>query len=83
MRGILLGLIEGYRRFISPLLPSSCRYIPTCSQYAMEAIRRYGAWRGLLLGARRILRCNPFMSGGYDPVPDDWPYKKKTNKKSD
>lgn len=77
MKGIILGLIEGYRRFVSPLLPASCRYIPTCSQYALEAVKRFGAQRGFLLAMRRLLRCNPFAQGGYDPVPDEYPTRKK------
>ena len=77
MKGIILGLIEGYRRFVSPLLPASCRYIPTCSQYALEAVKRFGARRGFLLAMRRLLRCNPFAQGGYDPEPDEYPTRKK------
>ncbi|GBE53504.1 putative membrane protein insertion efficiency factor [bacterium BMS3Bbin14] len=61
-------LLRGYQYFISPLFPPSCRYTPTCSQYAVEAVQRYGAVRGLYLAARRILRCHPFGGGGYDPV---------------
>ena len=62
-------LIRGYQRFISPILPDSCIYSPTCSQYAIEAISKYGAAKGTWLALRRILRCNPFHRGGYDPVP--------------
>ncbi len=61
--------IHGYRRYISPLLPDSCIYSPTCSAYALEAIDKYGAARGSWLATKRILRCNPFHKGGYDPVP--------------
>jgi len=64
----LIFLIRGYRLFISPLLPPSCRFTPTCSEYAIEAIEKYGALRGVYMGARRILRCHPFHAGGYDPV---------------
>lgn len=67
---LLIWLIRGYRMFISPLFPPSCRYQPTCSQYAMQAIERFGPWRGTLMSIRRILRCHPFHPGGYDPVPE-------------
>jgi putative membrane protein insertion efficiency factor len=69
MKRILLALIAVYKRFVSPLLPRSCRFYPSCSTYAADAIDRYGAVRGLLLAARRIARCHPFHPGGYDPVP--------------
>jgi putative membrane protein insertion efficiency factor len=65
---VLIFFIRGYRLLISPLLPPSCRFTPTCSEYAMQAIEKYGALRGVYLGARRLLRCHPFHSGGYDPV---------------
>jgi len=65
---VLIFFIRGYRLLISPLLPPSCRFTPTCSEYAIQAIEKYGALRGLYLGARRLLRCHPFHSGGYDPV---------------
>jgi len=67
--GILTSLVRGYRRYISPLLPDSCIYEPTCSEYALEAIQKYGAAKGSWLAFKRILRCNPFHRGGYDPVP--------------
>ncbi|NJK99876.1 MAG: membrane protein insertion efficiency factor YidD [Spirulinaceae cyanobacterium SM2_1_0] len=69
MKAILLTLIRGYRFAISPLLPPSCRFQPTCSQYALEAIARFGVVRGSWLAVRRISRCHPFHPGGYDPVP--------------
>ena len=69
MKRLLLLLVQFYRSCISPLLQPSCRYYPTCSAYAMEAIERYGAWRGGWMALRRILRCHPFHAGGYDPVP--------------
>ena len=66
---ILLWLIRFYRASISPLHPACCRYIPTCSQYALEAVEKYGAVKGGYLALRRILRCHPLHKGGYDPVP--------------
>ena len=69
MTQVLLGLIRGYKRFISPLLPRACRFYPSCSTYAAEAIERHGTVRGIMLAARRIARCHPFHPGGYDPVP--------------
>lgn len=69
MRRVLLLLIAAYQRLLSPLLPRSCRFFPSCSTYAAEAIARHGAARGLVLAVRRILRCHPFHPGGYDPVP--------------
>ena len=66
---VLLWLIRFYRANLSPLHPACCRFTPTCSQYAMEAVEKYGAVRGGYLALRRILRCHPFHAGGYDPVP--------------
>lgn len=68
VKKLLLALIRFYRAAISPLLGANCRFIPTCSAYAMQAIEKYGAWKGGLMALRRILRCNPFCKGGYDPV---------------
>lgn len=69
MKFILIALIRGYRLFISPLFPPSCRFRPTCSQYAIEAIERFGVFKGSALATMRILRCHPWHRGGYDPVP--------------
>ena len=69
MKHIFIWLIKFYRKAISPYPPSCCNYIPTCSQYALEAIEKYGALKGGWLAFKRILRCNPFHKGGYDPVP--------------
>ena len=69
MKRVLLALVRFYRRAISPFRPPCCRYTPTCSQYALEAIEKYGALKGGWMAFRRILRCNPFHKGGYDPVP--------------
>jgi putative membrane protein insertion efficiency factor len=63
-----LLLLRAYKRVVSPWLPPSCRYVPTCSDYAMEAVERYGAFRGSWMAAMRVLRCHPFAQGGYDPV---------------
>jgi len=67
-RAAALAPILLYQRFISPAIPRRCKYEPTCSRYAAEAILRYGVWRGLVLAAWRLLRCNPWSHGGYDPV---------------
>lgn len=69
MRAIFILLIRGYQVGISPLLPASCRYYPSCSAYAIEAFERHGTLRGLYLTISRLLRCHPFHAGGYDPVP--------------
>ena len=69
MKRVLIALIRFYQRRISPLSPPSCRYIPTCSAYAVEAVEKYGAAKGGLLALRRLMRCHPFHKGGYDPVP--------------
>ncbi|MGI6618118.1 MAG: membrane protein insertion efficiency factor YidD [Saccharofermentanales bacterium] len=70
---LMLGAIRTYQRQLSPNHLPCCRFSPTCSTYAMEAIRRFGAFRGGLLALWRLLRCNPFGRGGYDPVPTSWP----------
>ena len=67
-KSVGIALIRAYRRFISPLLPSSCRFTPSCSLYTLQAIEKYGLLKGCLMGARRLLRCHPFSEGGYDPV---------------
>ena len=66
---VLLWMIRFYRASISPMYPACCRFTPTCSQYAMEAVQKHGALKGGYLALRRILRCHPFHKGGYDPVP--------------
>ena len=69
MKYLLIGLLKAYRFAISPLYGQVCRYHPTCSAYALEAVTRHGALRGCSLAARRVLRCHPWAAGGYDPVP--------------
>ena len=69
MRRILMGIIRVYQWTLSPMLGNRCRFHPSCSCYAHEAIARYGAVRGTWLGAKRLLKCHPFVDGGYDPVP--------------
>lgn len=65
---LALKTLRIYKRWISPLLPSACRFYPTCSEYMMEAVEKHGAWRGIVLGIGRLLRCHPFCPGGFDPV---------------
>jgi hypothetical protein len=68
LKTVLIGMVKGYKYVLSPFLPPSCRFFPTCSTYTIQAIEKYGAIRGTYLGIRRILRCHPFSRGGYDPV---------------
>jgi hypothetical protein len=68
-RRVVLLPIRGYQKFISPGLPPSCRFTPSCSQYALEAVSKFGALKGIWLGVRRLVRCHPFNPGGYDPIP--------------
>lgn len=74
MKKIILQMIRFYQRYISPMSPPSCRFYPTCSQYAIEAVEEHGAFKGSYLAVRRILKCHPLHKGGFDPVP---PKKKK------
>jgi len=69
MKPIIIVLIKFYRKYISPLLGPNCRFYPSCSAYMMEAVERYGAIKGVWIGTKRLVRCNPFSKGGYDPVP--------------
>ena len=68
MQTVLIAGLKVYKRFVSPLLPSACRFYPTCSEYMMDAIAKHGALHGVWLGLKRLGRCHPFHSGGYDPV---------------
>jgi len=65
---LFIGLIQIYRRFLSPMMPPTCRYEPSCSLYTVQAIEKYGALKGLFMGILRVLRCHPFARGGFDPV---------------
>jgi putative membrane protein insertion efficiency factor len=67
-KAIVLSLLQGYKWMISPMLSPACRYVPTCSEYAQEAVDRYGSLRGGMMAMRRLLRCHPFAGSGYDPV---------------
>lgn len=69
MKKILITMIRFYQRYLSPLKSTKCPYYPSCSSYGLEAIRKYGAFKGGILALWRIVRCNPFSKGGYDPVP--------------
>jgi putative membrane protein insertion efficiency factor len=73
VKAAVLTALRWYKRALSPQLPPACRYTPTCSEYAIEAIERFGVLRGGLLAARRLLSCHPFARGGFDPVPDIGP----------
>ncbi|MDD7184181.1 MAG: membrane protein insertion efficiency factor YidD [Ruminococcus sp.] len=79
MKYICIALIKFYRRFISPVFPPCCKYYPTCSQYALEAFKKFGFFRGFLLAFWRILRCNPWSLGGIDPVPEKFTFKSGRN----
>ncbi|NOZ64290.1 MAG: membrane protein insertion efficiency factor YidD [Caldiserica bacterium] len=68
MKNLLIWLIKGYRIFVSPILPPSCRFYPSCSEYCIESLQKKGVLRGIWMGIRRVVRCNPFSRGGYDPV---------------
>lgn len=78
MRWLFMGLIRFYQIFISPLKPPSCRFYPSCSHYGLEAFKRFGVFKGSYLTAIRIIKCNPFHPGGFDPVPDE---KQKVDRK--
>ena len=69
MKHVLIFVITMYQKLLSPWLPPTCRFTPSCSQYAKEALKRYGALRGIFLSSKRVLKCHPFHAGGYDPVP--------------
>ena len=76
MKYLLMLLVKAYKKFISPLFPPKCRYYPSCSSYALEAISKFGAVKGTILAVWRILRCNPWSEGGIDPVPERFTLKR-------
>ncbi|RSD27852.1 membrane protein insertion efficiency factor YidD [Mesobacillus subterraneus] len=78
LKKAFIGIIRFYQVVISPLKPPSCRFYPTCSHYGLEAIKRFGPFKGGWLTIVRILKCHPLHPGGIDPVPEEWPSKKKT-----
>lgn len=77
MKKILMFFVKGYRRFISPLFPACCRYYPTCSEYTLIVLERFGAIKGSYLGIKRILKCNPFFKGGIDYPPTEFSFFSK------
>lgn len=83
MKKLLIALIKLYQRYISPMKSTKCPYYPTCSAYGLEAVSRHGVVKGSILAAWRILRCNPFSKGGYDPVPEKFPDINKRQYKED
>ena len=83
MKTLFIGMIRFYQRRISPLFPAACRYSPTCSEYAVQAITRFGVIKGGALAVWRILRCNPFGGHGYDPVPEKSPKCKSRHHSKD
>ncbi|MBQ4585441.1 MAG: membrane protein insertion efficiency factor YidD [Clostridia bacterium] len=80
MKKIFTFPLRVYKKFISPLLPPACRFTPTCSEYAIEAIEKFGVIRGGVLASWRLLRCNPWSKGGYDPVPERFTLKRQEKK---
>ncbi|WP_053367472.1 membrane protein insertion efficiency factor YidD [Bacillus sp. FJAT-27245] len=78
LQKLFIGIIRFYQIAISPLKPPTCRFYPTCSTYGLEAVRRFGALKGGWLAAKRIVKCHPLHTGGIDPVPEEWPARKKT-----
>ncbi|MEY8661953.1 membrane protein insertion efficiency factor YidD [Ligilactobacillus faecis] len=80
LRNLVILPVKFYQKAISPLFPPSCRYYPTCSTYMIQAVEKHGVVLGLLMGSARILRCNPFVRGGHDPVPDHFSLRRNHDK---
>jgi len=81
MKGLIISLVRFYQKYISPLKPPTCRFIPTCSSYFIEALEKHGLMKGTLLGLRRLLRCHPLSRGGYDPVPEEFSFTFKLRRR--
>jgi len=79
IRRLLISILRGYQYLISPLLGSRCRFHPSCSEYMIEAVRKFGVFKGLYLGFKRLGRCHPMSEGGYDPVPEEYPISRSKN----
>lgn len=79
LKKLFIAIIRFYQVVISPLKPPTCRFYPTCSHYGLESIKKFGPFIGGWLTIKRIFKCHPFHPGGFDPVPDEWPPKQKTN----
>lgn len=82
LRNLVILPVKFYQKAISPLFPPSCRYYPTCSTYMIQAVEKHGVILGLLMGSARILRCNPFVRGGHDPVPDHFSLRRNHDKQN-
>ena len=80
MKQLFISFIKFYRKYISPMTPPSCRFHPTCSHYGLEAFEKHGVMKGIAMTTIRILKCQPLHPGGFDPVPDEWPKKRKSHK---
>lgn len=83
MKYILIYIFKFYKKFLSPMFPPSCRFYPSCSSYFIEALEKHGIFIGTFLGIKRVLRCNPFFEGGFDPVPEKFHFKRIKLKKLD
>lgn len=79
MKHLFIAIIKFYRKYISPMSPPSCRFHPTCSSYGLEAFEKHGAIKGIIMTIIRIGKCHPLHPGGFDPVPDKWPSRKKSS----
>lgn len=83
MKNVLLSIVKAYQKLVSPLFPPSCRYYPSCSHYTVEALEKHGALKGSVMGASRIVRCNPFVRGGVDKVPDHFTVRRNPDSENE